>query len=228
MHLRSIIAAALTLVSVVFAQAGPSIPATMVMPVPGTPLSVESMEEYVIKNPDATSTSGSRTTKFFRDAEGRMRIEMEIPQAFGDPILMVQLADPVDGFLTVLETRAKVAHRLRTAKDGARGGIALSLGRNGLIGFTGKTTRKTEDLGKQMIDGIEFQGVRTTMTSDEQPSLMAIDDRWASKERGLIGLLKHTGPDGESTARIQHADRTAPDPALFAIPDDYRIRDLAP
>ena len=67
-----------------------------------------------------------------------------------------------------------------------------------------------------------------TTTSDEQPSLMAIDDRWMSKELGLIGLLKHTGPDGASTTRIQHTDRSAPDPALFVIPDDYQIRDLAP
>jgi len=224
----SMIGAALTLGMIAFAQGGASTPATMVMPIPGAQLSVESMEEYVIKNPDGTSTSGTRTTKFFRDAEGRMRIEMEILQAFGDPILMTQLADPVDGFLTVLETRAKVAHRLKTAKEGARGGIALSLGRNGLMGVTGKTTMKTEDLGKQTIEGIEFQGVRTITTSDEQPSLIAIDDRWMSKELGLIGLLKHTGPDGESTTRIQHADRTAPDPVLFTIPDDYQIRDLAP
>lgn len=228
MHFRSIIAAALTLVVVASAQAGSSTPATMVMPIPGAQLSVESMEEYVIKNPDGTSPGGTRTTKFFRDTTGRMRIEMGILQAFGDPILMTQLADPVDGFVAILETGAKVAHRLKTPKDGPRGGISISLGRNGLIGVTGKTTRKTEDLGEQTIDGIEFQGVRTTTTSDEQPSLIAIDDRWMSKDLGLIGLLKHTGPDGESTTRIQHADRTTPDPALFVIPDDYHIRDLAP
>jgi len=28
------------------------------------------------------------------------------------------------------------------------------------------------------------------------------------------------------TSRIQNVDRTAPDPALFVIPADYRIRDI--
>jgi len=42
----------------------------------------------------------------------------------------------------------------------------------------------------------------------------------------LIGLVKHSGPDGEFTARIQNVDRTIPDPALFIIPADYRIRDI--
>ena len=190
-------------------------------------MSVESIEQYAIKNADGTSTNGSRITKFFRDEAGRMRIEMQITRAFGDPVPMIQLADPVDGFLTVLETGAKVAHRLKTA-NGPHGGISLSVGRSGLIGVKGKRTTKTEDLGKQTIDGIEFEGVRTTTTAVDQPSLVAIDDRWESKELGLIGLLKHSGPDGESTSQLQKMDRMAPDPALLAIPDDYQIRNLAP
>ena len=39
-----------------------------------------------------------------------------------------------------------------------------------------------------------------------------------SKELGLIGLVKHSGPDSEMISRIQKLDRTVPDPALFAIP----------
>jgi len=47
-----------------------------------------------------------------------------------------------------------------------------------------------------------------------------------SKELGLIGLVKYAGPDGEVTSRIQSTQRRVPDPALFAIPADYSIREL--
>jgi hypothetical protein len=43
-----------------------------------------------------------------------------------------------------------------------------------------------------------------------------------------MGLGKYSGPDGEITARIQNVKRTAPDPELFVIPADYRIRDMEP
>ena len=87
---------------------------------------------------------------------------------------------------------------------------------------------KTETLGKQTIEEIDFEGTRTATTSDEQPSIIAVEERWMSKDLGLFGLLKLSGPDGETTSRIQHVDRTAPDPKLFVIPDDYRIRELTP
>ncbi len=221
MHLGSIIAAALAMAVVASAQPARPSPPTMVRPISGVPISVESVEESAAKD----ALKEIRTTKFYRDAAGRMRIEMELPQGPGEPLLMVQILDPVEGFMAVLETEAKIAHRLTVPKNG---GFGMSLGPYGLVGVTGNKTRKNEDLGKQSIDGIEFEGFRTTTTADDQPSLVAVDERWMSKELGLIGLLRHTGPDGESTSRIQHADRTAPDPKLFVIPDDYGIREMTP
>ena len=94
--------------------------------------------------------------------------------------------------------------------------------------MTGKTGQKTENLGTRTIEGVEFEGTRTATTSDEQPSLVAVDEFWMSKDLGLIGLVKHSGPDSELAARIFNVDRTAPDSSLFVIPADYRIRDVDP
>ena len=222
------IAAAVTLAVVASAQEAKPSPPAMVLPDPRGPLSVEAIEEYVTKNPDGTSTSGIEKMKDYRDPAGRMRSEMELPQPFGDPILMIELTDPIEGFIAVLEPGTKVAHRLKFPKTGSRAEISISGGPTGLMTVRGKKTRKTEALGKQTIEGSEFEGTRTTTTSDEQPSLVAVDDVWESKELGLIGLVKHSGPDGEMTSRIQNVDRTVPDPALFVIPADYRIRDMEP
>ena len=221
------IAAAAMLAVVASAQASHRDLPRMVLPIPSVPLSVETTEEYVTKNLDGTSATEINKTKYYRDATGRMRSEMEMHSAAAT-LVWVVLDNSIDGFAAVLETEAKIAHRVKFPKPSSPGDWGIGLGTNGLVGVTGKMTRKTEDLGKQSIAGVECAGTRTTTTSDEQPSLIAVDDVWMSKEFELIGLLKHSGPDGEMTAQIQNVDRTIPDPALFVIPADYRIRDMKP
>ena len=224
----STIVAAVALAAVASAQAAGRERAALVLPITSAPLSVETTEEYVTKDLDGTSTSGTEKTKEYRDASGRMRSEMEARDAFGGPVIEILLVDPVEGFIAVLETSTKIAHRVQGPKNGPRGEIGISMGPYGLMRVPGKKTQKTENLVTRTIEGIEFEGTRTTTTSDEQPSLIAVDESWGSKELGLIGLVKHSGPDGEMASRIQNVDRTVPDPALFVIPADYRIRDMQP
>ena len=219
------IAGALTLAVVASAQAAKPSPPEMVRPVPRGPLAVETIAEFATKNPDGTSTNRIDKNKVYRDAAGRLRSEMEVRDAFGGPVLVIILADPVESSIAVLETWNKIAHRL---KGESGGGIGESRGPTGLMTVSGKKTQKTENLGARTIEGLEFEGTRTTTSSDEQPSLVAVDESWESKELGLFGLVKHSGPDGEMTSRIQNVDRTVPDPALFVIPADYRIRDMGP
>ena len=154
-------------------------------------------------------------------------MEVEMPSSAGGILAGVALDDPIDGFIGVLDPKTKVAHRVKFPKSNSPlpDGWGVGMGPNGLVGVTGKTTRKTEDLGTQTIEGIEFGVSRETTSSDGQPLLVAVDDIWMSKELGLIGLVKHSGPDSEMTSRIQNLNRAVPDPALFVIPADYRIRD---
>jgi hypothetical protein len=228
MQVCSTIAAAAMLAVVASAQPSHHDLPRMVLPIPGVPLSLEAIEEYVNKNPDGTSATMINKTTYYRDAAGRMRSEIEMRDSAARTLVWVVLDDSVDGFVAVLETQAKIAHRAKFPKPSSPGEFGVGLGSNGLAGVTGKTTRKTEDLGKQSIGGVECAGTRATETSDEQPSLVAVDELWMSKELGLIGLQKHSGPDSEMTTRIQNVDRTAPDPALFVIPADYRIREMEP
>jgi hypothetical protein len=224
MHLWPIIASAVTLAVVASAQVPARTHSTLVLPIPGVPLSVETIEEYVTKSPDGTSSDEVEKTKVFRDVAGRMRFEMEISEPNDGPVKLIMLVDPVDGFMAVLETSTKIAHRLKSQTGSSA--FAITMGGRGLIDVLGTKTNRTEALGKQTIDTIEYEGTRMTTTSDDQPSLVAVCDRWTAKELGLIGLVKNSGPDGTITSRIQNVDRTAPDPALFVIPADYHVRDL--
>ena len=165
-----------------------------------------------------------RIARCYRDAAGRTRTEFSI-EATSQAIV---LDSPIDGFIAILDPQAKFARRVKVAKSSSPHDWGVGAGTSGLVGVSGKFTRKTEDLGKHIIEGFEFEGTRTITTSDEQPSLIAVDESWVSNELGVIGLVKHSGPDSEMTSKIQHLDRTVPDPTLFVIPADYRISDVAP
>jgi hypothetical protein len=107
------IAAAVTLAVVASAQAGHHDLPRMVLPTPGVPLSAETIEEYVSKNPDGTSATETNKTKYYRDAAGRMRSEIEMQDSAAGTLVWVMLDDSVDGFAAILETEAKIAHRVK-------------------------------------------------------------------------------------------------------------------
>ena len=199
-------------------------PAMLVLPQPGAPLSAEIVEERTTKLPDRASKTDVLSTKVFRDAEGRMRIEMNIDGP-NDPAPMIQILDRPDGFTVILLPEQRMAARFGFPKSG-NAGFGVSFLGNPLIGVPGKKSRKTEKLGKQTIDGIEYEGERTTTTSDEQPSLVGVEERWEALELGLFGLMKSSGPDQQSTAKLRHVERSAPDPSLFKIPADYVVREM--
>jgi len=202
--------------------------AAMVLPVLGFPLSVEIVEERTTKLPDGTSKTEVLTSKAYRDSIGRLRTEMDMLDPSGESAHVVQIFNQADGFMAILSPAEKSGGRLLFSKKQQS---------EGRFGFTtigpritapGKKTTKTESLGKQTIEGIEFEGTRTTTTVDDQPSLIGIYDEWAAGALGLFGLIKSSGPELEITAKIRNLDRHDPDPALFTPPPDYDIRDLNP
>ena len=81
--------------------------------------------------------------------------------------------------------------------------------------------RKTE------IEGVEFEGLRITNVSGDQPPLRIVYEHWASSALGLIGWATASGPNGEHTAKLQDIQRRTPGPEQFATPPDYTIRDVA-
>jgi hypothetical protein len=196
----------------------------MVFPTAGAPLSFEQVEERTRLSPDGTSETEVLTSKIYRDSAGRMRIEQTVSGPSDKSIVLVQLVDPLACSIVVL-TPDKIAARIIAPKCGTDPfAVAFPSLQHTLP--PGNWDRKTENLGIRKIEGIEFEGTRTTQTSGDQTSMIAIDERWDSKDLRLTGLASGSGPTGRYTARIQSVDRREPDPALFLIPSDYRIQDF--
>jgi hypothetical protein len=203
-------------------------PVTMVLPVAGAPLSVEIVEERTTKLSDGTSKTEVLTSKVYRDGAGRMRTEMEVAGENGESGAIVNLMNRPDGFMAILVPAEKGGGRfLLSKKQQSEGGFSFTT-IDPLIKSPGKKTSKTESLGKQTIEGIEFDGERITTTVADQPSIIGVQDHWVARDLGLFGREKSSGPDLESTAKIHNVDRHDPDPALFTPPPDYDIRDLNP
>ena len=90
---------------------------------------------------------------------------------------------------------------------------------------------RTEDLGKQNIEGIMAEGTRTTTTipagqiGNERP-IEIISERWYSPELQTVVMSKRTDPRlGENTYRLTGISRKEPDKSLFEIPSSYTVQD---
>jgi hypothetical protein len=88
---------------------------------------------------------------------------------------------------------------------------------------------KQESLGKQVIEGVEVEGTRTTRTipageiGNTRP-IQIVDESWYSPELHLRITIVHRDPrSGESTFRLTNINRSEPARTLFEVPPDYRL-----
>jgi hypothetical protein len=87
-----------------------------------------------------------------------------------------------------------------------------------------------QDLGKQMIEGVEAEGTRTTVTipageiGNERP-IEIVSERWFSPELQLVVMTRHSDPrSGETTYKLSNINRTEPAKTLFEVPADFTIK----
>ena len=98
----------------------------------------------------------------------------------------------------------------------------------GGVGEDGR--KKTESLGKEVIEGLEVEHTRTSLTipageiGNVQP-IEIVDETWYSPELQLMVMTKSRDPRfGETTYRLTDIRRSEPDRSLFEVPNDYTIK----
>jgi hypothetical protein len=86
-----------------------------------------------------------------------------------------------------------------------------------------------ESLGKQLMEGIQVEGTRSTVTieagkiGNELPIQM-VSERWYSPELQVVVMSKHSDPRvGETVYRLTNINRSEPAHSLFEIPADYKV-----
>jgi hypothetical protein len=109
----------------------------------------------------------------------------------------------------------------------------------GAIGYTFKTVEDKkkvvqESLGRQLIEGVEAEGTRTTLTipADEignERDILITTERWYSPELQVVVMSKHSDPrSGETIYRLTNINRTEPAKTLFELPAGYTVSEGHP
>lgn len=210
--------------------------------VKGAPYSAEAVTETSQTLSDGNRISKKSVAATYRDSEGRTRRDMTMPAVGpwatqGDAPSFVVIHDPAAGVSYHLDSKTKTARKLpnfSTAFDFPPIAEASVSRSRVLPDMKGPVTSarqgpKTESLGKQVIDGIQAEGSRSTVTipageiGNEQP-IHIVSERWYSPELQLVLLSKHTDPRvGETVHRLTNIRRSDPHPSLFQIPSDYKL-----
>jgi lipoprotein-anchoring transpeptidase ErfK/SrfK len=92
-------------------------------------------------------------------------------------------------------------------------------------------TANTEDLGRQVIEGILAAGTRTTTTipagtiGNEQ-AIQILSEQWFSEDLKVLVQTKHSDPrSGQTIYRLTNIVQTEPARSLFEVPADYTLKD---
>jgi len=223
-------------------------------PVKGAPYSAQAVTETIQTLADGNRITQKSTAMVYRDALGRERREETLPvigpfTAQGDAPQIISIFDPVAGVNYSLNSREHTAIKLPAPSQG----IALDVqkrvqtliatpfgpapaGAPGAI-INYKTFNvsarapKTEQLGWKLIEGVQAEGTRNTITiptgevGNERP-IDIVDEQWRSPDLQVIVLSKHTDPRfGETVYSLVNISRADPPLSLFQVPPDYTIQD---
>jgi hypothetical protein len=128
--------------------------------------------------------------------------------------------EPVAGERIVFEKMAADKEKMAAEKASA-----------GIMETRLRARGKSEDLGKQTIEGVIAQGTRTTSTIDagaignDRP-IQIVTERWYSPELQTVVMTKTTDPrSGESTFSLTNVRRGEPGTYLFQVPAGYTVTD---
>ena len=234
-------------VSESFLVAGPGLERVLVT---GQPYSADRVSEHI-----QTLTNGAHidqkreVSRLYRDSEGRTRTERLVFLGTAGRIgakdtatKLIHIYDPVSGCSYSLDTQKGIAHRFTVSvpdppKPGPSVGILapppqsqpVAGGAAAKNSVLARRQMKREPLGTNVIDGVQVEGTRITMTTPtgaegNDRRLNRVCEVWHSGELKITMLSKCSDPRfGSATLRMENLERSEPDAALFQVPADYTI-----
>src|SRR5262252_1458589 len=215
--------------------------------VKGAPYSATAVTESTQTLSNGARITHKTTASIYRDSEGRTRREMTLdrvgPFATADePTQLIFINDPVAGVHYILDQRSHTARKMAAPPDdrtprrppSERASERASDKSPERAHGKAPGESKTESLGKQAIEGVEAEGVRSVITIPEgrignDRPIEIVSERWDSSELQTVVLSKHNDPRfGETVYRLTNINRAEPAQALFEVPADYKVEEGRP
>lgn len=182
---------------------------------PVVPITASTERTTVVTLADGNTIEKTSTGKYYRDSLNRVRRE-EGP--------FVTISDPVARSTVILDTRTKVGRRVSVTSPNPASPFATAKG----------NPPETMDLGERTIGGVKTRGkqhVNVIPANGKLGNKHPIEQKtqlWFSDALQLPVLTVVSSPISETRVRLKVASRDEPDPALFVVPQDYKVVDVIP
>jgi hypothetical protein len=188
---------------------------------------------------DGTKVTHKHLAKVYRDSEGRERREWFKPgvESVGQDNSpeSVQITDPVAGTTLYLNPRDHTAQRREMRRPTTSHANHAAATSTDLTPAQPVPPRPTfEDLGTQVIEGLEAKGQRITRTipagadGNDQPMQVTSESWYSSKPRIPLIYITNDPRHGETVMRLTNLVLDEPPADLFQVPPDYTVVELQP
>ena len=214
----------------------------MSKPVKGAPFAADAITTTTQVLPNGTHINRTANASLFRDSEGRTRREEQSTGGTGTlsaspearPAVMIH--DPVAEAVYMLNPQKKTAQKMtftprHSASAGARRDAAApaeaETGVRGPHGFGGSV--KTESLGSQVIDGIQVEGTRHTLTIPagaigNDQAIQSVTERWYSPDlQVVVKSIRNDPRFGQTVYQLSNIRRGEQPATLFEVPSDFTV-----
>ena len=199
--------------------------------VTGAPYSAQAVTQFTQTLANGDHIQRTNTASMARDSQGRTRTDRSIATVgylsvgAGGRDRAIVIHDPVAGMSYALDPASKTARS--TPIPAARQNPEFR-------GQHERSAAKTDELGTQVIQGVSAQGKRVTRVipagrEGNEKDIDIVTETWYSPDLQVVVMSKTSDPRfGESTYQLNSISRTEPDPALFAVPSDYTVKEGRP
>lgn len=212
----------------------------------GAPFSGVANMQSVTTFTDGNRIVRTNSVRYFRDGQGRTRTErqgldFQGVSAAGSPVVVI--SDPVSGQRLQLLPNLQTATEFKLQRGLISQTAAVSACNDGsppfaLLGIgmalgasqSTEASTSTTSLGEKNINGLNATGSRIVRTlpigvlGNEKPITSTVE-QWVSADLGMIVQFTETSSVGGSvTVTFDQVVRAEPDPALFTVPTNYKVR----
>jgi len=206
--------------------------------IPGFPLSAVVETENTTTGTDGSTAVVSYRQLIFRDSHGRTRVDQDL-NPVGEPpnpqLVTIMIYDPAHKMTVDLFPDAKTA--IKTLLEAPKTHRQQPCATLPPIDprFLAKQLPSSppefhlDELAPDFIDGLKLRHGRQTIkypahSFGNKSAYSIITDFWYSQKWQVFVRVKRTGPGKTShTVSLRDLRREEPDPALFLIPDGYKI-----
>ncbi len=201
--------------------------------VAGAPYSAQAVTQFTQTLANGDHIQRTTTASIARDSQGRTRMDRSIAAVgalsatAGESARAIVIHDPVAGLSYALNPATKTGTSMQIHARPAGSEEARPRRR------APDAAAKTEDLGTQVIQGISAQGKRVTRLiaagkEGNEKEIDIVTETWYSPDLQVVVQSKTSDPRfGETSYQLSGLSRVEPDPALFAVPAGYSIKERA-